>query len=259
MTQFLKMNAVGNDFIIFDARQSAVTLSPQKIQKICDRKNIGCDQLLIIKKSAKADCFMEIYNQDGSQSKVCGNATRCVASLLMDENKSSKAIIDSDAGLLNCWRHDDKNISVEMPAPIFEDNFSFAALDFFCINMGNPHAVSFVDSIPQDADFFDIAPKVENNSFFPQKTNVEFAKIISDNLIEVRVWERGAKETLACGSGACAVAVAAIKNNLVKANKIITRFKGGDLQIEWKGDSSSVIMTGGYQKIFAGELAKDFL
>ena len=116
MLQFLKMNAVGNDFIIFDARASEIKHSSLHIQKLCNRQNIGCDQLLVIRNSARAECFMEIYNQDGSQSAVCGNATRCVASLIMEEKNSSAIVIETAAGLLNCWRNDNNNISVEIIA-----------------------------------------------------------------------------------------------------------------------------------------------
>jgi len=259
---FIKMNATKNDFIIFDSRSLEINLSCNQIQKICDRKNIGCDQLIIIKNpssSSVADCFMEIYNQDGSKSAMCGNATRCVASLIMQEKKSTKATIETASNVLNCWRQINGEISVEMGNPKFSNNFSFNNLEFFLVDMGNPHAVCFVDEIPADEVFFKIAPQVETNKFFLNRTNVEFAKIIADNLIEVRVWERGAGETLACGSGACAVAVAAIKNNLVNAKKIITRFKGGDLAIEWADDASLVIMTGNYQKIFHGSIDFNFV
>ncbi len=265
MLQFLKMNAVGNDFIIFDARASKINFSAHHIQQLCNRKNIGCDQLLVIKNSSRAECFMEIYNQDGSESAVCGNATRCVASIIMEEKNSSAIIIETAASLLNCWRHSDgyissdSNISVEMRVPIFEKNFFFEDIEFFCVDMGNPHAVIFVDYMPTDADFFALAPIIETHPFFPRKTNVEFAKVISDKVIEVRVWERGVGETLACGSGACAVAAVAIKNNFIKVPKIITRFKGGDLTIEWNGNQSPVIMTGGYKKIFTGVVDEKFL
>ncbi len=257
--KFLKMNALGNDFIIFDARFCDINLDEAQIQKLCDRKNIGCDQLVIIKSSQRGDCFMEIYNQDGSASAVCGNATRCVAALIMAEKKSDKIIIDSDAGPLKCWHGSDSNIiSVEMRAPVFTPNFIFSQYKFFGVNMGNPHAVAFVDTIPEDSEFFKIAPQIENDIFFPHKTNVEFAKIISNQLIEVRVWERGAGETLACGSGACAVAVASIQNKLTTTHELTIRFKGGDLQIKWLGGDSAVIMSGGYNKIFAGAIDENF-
>ncbi len=257
---FTKMNAAQNDFIIFDARTRQINLSQLEIVQISQRKNIGCDQLIIIKNSDKADCLMEIYNQDGSRAGACGNATRCVAGLLMEEKNLESLKIETAAGVLDCWFVDilaaKKQISVAMTTPKFSPNFIFAerGIEFFCVDMGNPHAVVFVDLIPSDADFFSIGPKVENHKFFPNKTNVEFAKIISPEIIEVRVFERGAGETLACGSGACAVAAAAIKNKLTAGKKIITRFKGGDITIEWPDDSAPIIMTGDYNKIFIGEV-----
>lgn len=258
--QFLKMSGVGNDFIIIDARLNEIKLSATQIRRLCDRKNIGCDQFVVIKNSAHADCLMDIFNSDGSKSAACGNATRCVASLIMEEKKSDKIKIETAAGVLDCWRHDEFNISVAMAIPHFEKNdFHFDDIRFFCVNVGNPHAVSFVDDIPTDEIFFDVGPKIESHPFFPQKTNVEFAKICSDDLIEVRVYERGAGETLACGSGACAVAALAIKNKLIAKNKTLVRFKGGDLTIEWDGEGEKVIMTGGYEKIFSGVVDPAFL
>lgn len=249
---FVKMSGAGNDFVIFDARETAISLTSQQIKKISDRKNIGCDQLIVMKNSAEADCLMEIYNSDGSMSGACGNATRCVAYLLeKDEVK-----IKTAAGILKCWKNGDL-ISVDMGAPKFAEDVTLHGFNFAQVDVGNPHAVTFIDKKISDEKFFDVGPKVETDETFPNKTNVEFAQIISDDLIEVRVWERGAGETLACGSGACAVAVAAIKNNLVKSKKITIRFKGGDLQIEWNGDS--IVMTGGYTKIFDGVIDHSFL
>jgi diaminopimelate epimerase len=263
---FVKMSGVGNDFVIFDARKTAINLTCEQIKKISNRKNIGCDQLIIIKPPLQkevaersedggfVDAAMEIYNPDGSMSGACGNATRCVASLLeKDEVK-----IKTAAAILNCKRVGNL-ISVNMGVPKLTQNISLHGFDFFCIDVGNPHAVTFIEEKISDEKFFNVGPKVENDKFFPNKTNVEFVKILSDNLVEVRVWERGAGETLACGSGACAVAIAAIHNCLVKSKKITTRFKGGDLQIEWNGEGSAVIMTGGFTKIFDGVIDADFL
>lgn len=246
------MSGAGNDFTIFDARKTAILLTSEQIKKISDRKNIGCDQLIIIKNSHKADCLMEVYNSDGSMSGACGNATRCVASLI--DNDEPK--IETAAGILLCKKNGDL-VSVNMGMPKFEKNVTVFGFDFFCLNIGNPHAVTFIKEKISDEKFFDIGPKVETDKFFPNKTNVEFAQILSDDLIEVRVWERGSGETLACGSGACAVAVLAIKKNLVKAKKITVRFKGGDLTIEWNG--ASIVMTGGYKKIFDGVIDENFL
>jgi diaminopimelate epimerase len=193
---------------------------------------------------------------------ACGNATRCVAAILFSELGNEKVRIETASGILNCWRNG-QLISVDMGVPTFESKkipttkrdsqkISLYGFEFSCVNVGNPHAVSFIDSSLSDEKFFKTGPKVETNKIFPQKTNVEFAKILSNDLIEVRVWERGSGETLACGTGACAVGILAIKKGLIKSNKVTTRFKGGDLQIEWKGEGSSVVMTGDYEKIFEG-------
>ncbi len=267
---FVKMSGAGNNFAIFDARATSLSLTSEQIKKISNRKNIGCDQLIIVRASSDADCLMEIYNSDGSLSGACGNATRCVASILLSEKKSEKVLIKTAAGILKCWKSESL-ISVDMGVPSFEaekiplslgtdpQQVALFGFNFGCVNVGNPHAVAFVERPLSDEDFFSIGPKVETSSIFPQKTNVEFAHIISDDLINVRVWERGAGETLACGSGACAVAVLAIKKNLVKSKKITLRFEGGDLLIEWNGEGSSVVMTGGYEKIFTGEIDENFL
>lgn len=262
------MSGAGNDFAIFDARKSEITLTANQIQKISDRKNIGCDQLIILKPPLKKgeelqsseggfDVEMEIYNSDGSKSGACGNATRCVASLIIDETKKPEIKIKTAAGILICKKSGDL-ISVNMGKAKFSDGISLYGFDFSCADVGNPHAVTFIKEKISDEKFFEVGPKVEVDKFFPNKTNVEFAQILSDNLIEVRVFERGAGETLACGSGACAVGVLAIKNSLIKTKKVTIRFKGGDLQIELL-DDNSIVMTGGYEKIFSGEIDENFL
>jgi diaminopimelate epimerase len=250
--RFIKMSGAGNDFAIFDARKTTINLSTAQIVKISNRKNIGCDQLIVIRNADTADCMMEIYNSDGSLSQACGNATRCVASILMEDSTSSSIKIKTAAGILECWREANGLISVNMGIPNFDwqkiplsceadsQKISLFDFEFACTNVGNPHAVTFISNPLSDEKFFDVGPKVETNSIFLQKTNVEFSQIISDNLIEVRVWERGAGETLACGSGACAVAILAIKKGLVKNNKVTIRFKGGDLHIEWNGNGSAI-------------------
>ncbi|MBU6338817.1 MAG: diaminopimelate epimerase [Rickettsiales bacterium] len=263
-TPFTKMSGIGNDFIIFDARNREINLSKAEIEKFCDRKNIGCDQLILIKKSVSANCLMEIYNADGSTSSACGNATRCVSSIIFDEESVNNIAIETAAGILKCYKISDKLIAVDIAIPTFDwqkiplleeidsQKIYLHGFAFSTVNVGNPHAVTFVSEIPNDDVFFDVAPKICFDKIFPKQANIEFAKIISDDLIEVRVFERGAGETLACGTGACAVAILAMKHNLVKNNKITIRFKGGDLLIEWHGKNSYVTMTGGYEKIFDG-------
>ena len=271
MTPYIKMSGVGNDFVIFDARETPLTLTSEQIKNISQKtpngKNIGCDQLIILKTSASADCLMEIYNSDGSLAGACGNATRCVASILMTEKNHREVKIKTSAGILKCWKSGDL-ISVDMGVPTFDwkkiplasetetQKILLHDFEFACVNVGNPHAVTFINTPLTDEKFFDVGPKVECDSIFTERTNVEFARILSDDLIEVRVWERGSGETLACGSGACAVAILAIKKKLVQKNKITIRFKGGDLVIEWNGSGSAVILTGGYETISAGEIDK---
>jgi diaminopimelate epimerase len=269
---FLKMSGAGNDFVIIDARANNYQFTAQQITKISDRKNIGCDQLILLKNSAKADVLMEIYNADGSQIEICGNATRCVAAILIEEKSVNQITIEVAAGILSATKDGDL-IAVNMGNPKFSweqiplstekntedfmvdgvDNYHFAA-----VNMGNPHIVSFIKQDLSDEEFFAIAPNLVTHKLFPEQTNIEFAQIVSPNHIKVRVWERGAGETLACGSGSCAVAVAAIRKNLVKREKIKISFKGGDLFVEWL-ENGSVIMSGGYKKIFNGVIDERFL
>lgn len=254
---FVKMSGAGNDFAIFDARKNNITLTPNQIQKISDRKNIGCDQLIILRNSDNCDALMEIYNSDGSMSGACGNATRCVASIILDESKKPQIKIKAAERILECKKNGDL-ISVNMGKAKFLDDVKLYDFDFSCVDVGNPHAITFIPVEISDAKFFEIGPKVEKDKYFPNKTNVEFARILADDLIAVRVFERGAGETLACGSGACAVGALAIKKSLVKSKKVTVRFKGGDLQIEILPDDS-IIMTGGYEKIFSGEIDANFL
>lgn len=259
--KFYKMSGAGNDFIIIDQRFNENLISIDNIIRISSRKNIGCDQLILIKKSNQNfACEMQIFNADGSESSTCGNATRCVAGLMFEENKNlNKILIKTSASSLECLKLDKDLIRVNLSKPkIIDHNLKLEDMDFMHVNVGNPHAVCFVDKLPTDEIFFQIGPKIENNlDFFPNRTNVEFAKIIDQSLIEVRVFERGVGETLACGSGACAVAVAAIIKNLTKSKSITIRFKGGDLLIEYEGDD--VFMIGNYQKIFFGIIDENYL
>ena len=261
---FVKMSGASNDFIIIDNRLNLKKIDVEIVKKICHRQNIGCDQLILINNSldnpAEIACEMQIFNSDGSQSSTCGNATRCVAKIIFDEDLSKNKIkIKTQAGILDCFKINENLIKVNLGAPkVVNSSINLEGFEFIHINVGNPHAVCFVGSIPQDEIFFKTGAKVENNlQYFPQKTNVEFAKIINDSLIEVRVFERGVGETLACGSGACAVGFSAIYKNLIKNKSVIVRFKGGDLLIEF--DGTNIFMTAGTQKIFKGIIDEDFL
>lgn len=255
---FRKMSGAGNDFIIIDARKKSknfnINLSGEQIAHLSNRDVIGCDQFIVMKDSDDSDCFMVIYNSDGSEAEACGNATRCVASVVLNESQKEEISIETIAGVLDCKKSDDE-ISVKISRPKFGKDFYFDDKMFRTVNVGNPHAICFDDFIPDDEYFFTTGKAIESHPFFPDKTNVEFAKVTAENIIEIRVFERGAGETLGCGSGACAVGAAAIRNKLVSGNKIIARFKGGDLTIEWDGnDDSYIIMTGGYQEHFSSSI-----
>jgi diaminopimelate epimerase len=268
---FLKMSGASNDFVIIDVRKDVHQFTLEQIAKISERKNIGCDQFVLLKDSKVADIFMEIYNSDGSQIETCGNATRCVAAILLEEKSASEVRIETKAGVLLAWNDGDL-IAVNMGKPRLSweeiplreekdtNDFEIERVDhrFTAVNIGNPHVVSFINKDLSDDEFFVIAPFLATNPLFPNQTNVEFAQILGPNHIKVRVWERGTGETLACGSGACAVAVAAIRKNLVARDKIKISFKGGDVFVKLSEDGS-VIMSGGYQKIFSGVFDEGFL
>lgn len=251
---FKKMSGAGNDFIIIDAmlgsKNHNIEIKPHQIRKLSDRKIVGCDQFIILRDNSEVDCLMEIFNADGSSSDACGNATRCVAALICDKLSTDEINIKTSAGILKCSKNDSL-VTVDIAIPKFGTDFFFEDEKFYTVDVGNPHAVNFCRHVPDDRHFNNIGPQIESHPFFPKKTNVEFAAITKNNIIEVRVYERGVGETLACGTGACAVAAAAIKNNLVDSNELIIRFRGGDIIINWDGNNDSVIkMTGGYEEIF---------
>lgn len=248
------MSGAGNDFIIFDFRPttfSSTNFDKDQIRWASDRRNIGCDQFIIIRAGIEdCDAVMEIYNSDGSLSAACGNATRCVASIILADTPKQKIKIKTLAGILECSMEDGL-ISVDMGIPKFLGSANLYGMNFLLADIGNPHAITFLDATISDNDFFKIGPLVELDKIFPHKTNVEFARIINDGLIEVRVWERGAGETLACGSGACCVAFVASKTSLIKSNQVTVRFSGGDLIIKVEEDDL-VIMKGDHKRIFDG-------
>lgn len=260
MTPFLKMHGLGNDFVILDARTGPLDLSPARIRQIADRHfGVGCDQLIVLEPSARADVFMRIYNPDASEAGACGNATRCVASIVMDEKAAAVCVVETVSGLLSCVRSG-ADVTVDMGAPRLDwDQIPLAtAMDTLdvdgatCVSMGNPHAVVFVD----DAGAVDLEREGrarETSAVFPQRANIEFVQVIDRSTLRARVWERGAGVTLACGSGACAVAVAAVRRGLTERNVTI-RMDGGDLRLEWREADNHVYMTGAASLAFRGEL-----
>lgn len=271
---FVKMHGLGNDFVILDARAQVLALSPAAIKTICHRhKGLGCDQLIVLEPPrAKADLFMAIYNPDGSRAGACGNATRCVAALEMENRKSNAALaIETDFAVLRAERDTPNLFTVNMGVPLTEwrdipliHEADTLALDVgvaglppaICVNIGNPHAVFFVDDVEKQ-DVAGLGRAVENSPLFPQNTNVEFAQVIDENRIRLRVWERGTGLTLACGSGACATLVAAVCKGLCD-RKAEIMLDGGSLFIEWLKEGG-VLMRGPVAFVAQGEIRDELL
>lgn len=275
---FIKMHGAGNDYIYVDGMKYQIPDESAAAKKLSDRHfSIGGDGLIIIKKGTKADYEMVMYNADGSRGAMCGNGIRCVAKYLFDEgytNNEKEFTIESMGAIKHIKVNviDGKAMSarVDMGKPILKAsdipvNFdgekcvnqpvTFADREFnmTCVSMGNPHAVMFIDEHPTDFDLNKYGSIAEQDtSLFPDRVNAEFAKVIDRENIEMRVYERGAGETLACGTGACATAVSAILNGYCD-NKVTVHLLGGDLLIEWSGnENDSVIMTGPAEYAFTG-------
>jgi diaminopimelate epimerase len=278
-TPFLKMHGLGNDFVVLDARAADLELTPERRRTIADRRlGVGCDQLIVLERPTdrEADVFMRIYNPDGGEAGACGNATRCVASVVMDERNSDHVTVQTIAGLLESQ----KTGLGSNGLPVISVDMGPARLDWREIpvsracdtnhlplglgplqdpvgtNMGNPHATFFVD----DADAIPLAelgPKLEHDRLFPERANIGVAQLVGEDRLRLRVWERGAGITLACGSGACAAVVAASRRGLVQRKADVV-LEGGTLTIEWLRDGH-VLMTGGIALAFKGELDRSLL
>jgi diaminopimelate epimerase len=265
---FRKMHGLGNDFVVLDARTRPIALTPERARALADRKQgIGCDQLISLEPSAKADAFMRIHNADGGEVEACGNATRCIARLLMAESGRDRVVVETVVGLLDCRAAPNDQVAVDMgPARLDWRDIPLAKpmdtlhLDLegdpVGVNVGNPHAVFFI----ADADAVDVAalgPKLERHQLFPERVNVEFATVLSPTRIRMRVWERGVGVTRACGTGACATLVAAARRGLT-GRKAVVMLDGGELTIEWREDGH-VVMTGPVAESFRGEVDPDRL
>jgi len=244
-----KMDGLGNDFVIIDQRSQDFNLDKDQIIKICDRSFIGCDQLILIKKNKEIDANVEFFNSDGSISGACGNGTRCVADLLSKESGKKEITLLTTSGSLKSKILGNNLVETEIGIPKVNwqeiplskqldtqdlkieiiDRNNTKHIGGIAINVGNPHIIFFVDDI-EAFDLKNIGPKIENHPLFPEKCNVTLAKVINRNLIKVKVWERGAGLTKACGTAACATAVAANINNLVEKTTDI-EFALGSLTI----------------------------
>lgn len=273
---FLKMNGLGNDFVVVEARSAPFSPTAEEVRAIASREGgIGCDQLIVVEppspqESPGVDARVRFWNADGEEVSACGNGTRCVGWLLMQSSGKDAAVIETKAGRLFAARAGERLVSVDMGEPRLDwreiplaAEHDTRALDVRlsdhpalqtppgCVSMGNPHVVFFVDDI-KAAPVAEAGPAIERHPLFPEHVNAGFAQVVDRNHIRLRVWERGAGLTKACGTGACAALVAAARRDLVDRTATLI-LDGGELLIEWRADNH-VIMTGPAAVDFMGEL-----
>jgi diaminopimelate epimerase len=268
-TPFLKMHGLGNDFVVLDGRGRQLALDAAATRAIADRHTgIGCDQLIIVEppRSRGADVFMRIRNADGGEVEACGNATRCIADLVMRETGADRAVVETEAGLLEARAAGLHRIAVDMgPArlgwreiPLARECDTLHAplalgplADPVCTGLGNPHATFFVSDV-EAIDLAALGPRLEHDPLFPERANIGIAQILSPTRLRLRVWERGAGITPACGTGACAATVAAHRRGLGE-RRLEIMADGGPLEIEWRADGH-VVMTGPVAVSFSGTI-----
>lgn len=270
---FRKMHGLGNDFVVLDARDRPLELSESQVRAIADRHTgIGFDQLLIIEPAQNdGDAFMTVRNADGGVVASCGNGARCVSAIVMDDLDKATVTLETLAGPIAARRADGGLVAVDMgPAKLdwqdiplaMEENTEHLDLvvgglsNPVAVSMGNPHVIFFVDDI-EGVDLTDLGPIIEKHALFPSHTNVEIAQVINRSHVRMRVWERGVGITQACGTGACAVGVAAARRDLADRSVKVT-LDGGDLHILWR-DDGHVIMTGPVAETFSGILDRGLL
>ena len=261
-----KMDGLGNDFIIFDKREKPILLSKNQIKKISDRSHTGCDQVIFIAKDRSGDFFLEFYNSDGGETAACGNGSRCVASLLMKENNEKKITLKTKFGILKAELDNNNLIKINMGSPNFawhkiplvkkmdHKNLKIKIYSIegkevvggFSLSVGNPHLIFFIDDL-NEFDLNKIGPQLENHNYFPERCNITLASIINRKYIKVKVWERGAGLTLACGTAACATAVSGSVLGL-NDKSVDIEFLEGSLNINWKEDNN-IYMTGKVSKV----------
>lgn len=279
--KFTKMHGTGNDYIYINGFVENIKNPSELSLKLSDRhKGVGSDGLVVILPSEDCDFKMRMFNSDGSESEMCGNASRCVGKYVYEKGLTDKTEITLEtlAGVkvLKLWLNEEKRVekvTVDMGAPVLDASsiptaFSQspvvksplpvsddATYEVTCLSMGNPHAVLFMDKI-DELDLSEIGPVIEHAPYFPNRTNTEFVEVVSDRWLKMRVWERGAGETLACGTGACVAVVAAVLNGLA-GRKATVQLRGGDLEIEWNEEDNRVYLTGDAVTVFEGEIKLD--
>ncbi len=272
LLQFTKMHGLGNDFVVIDAISQAVTITPERASKLADRRfGIGCDQVLIVEPPTVADVDFRyrIFNRDGSEVEQCGNGARCFAKFVRDRHLTGKSTIrvETANGIIELQAGTNNQVTVNMGAPVFEPRrIPFQAekqattyplevageqLEIVAVSMGNPHAVVRVDDV-DSAPVATLGPAIERHSRFPERVNAGFMEIVNRSEIRLRVYERGAGETLACGTGACAAVVAGRIQDLLDS-EVTVNVPGGRLQITWEKDRV-VMMTGPATNVFHGRI-----
>ena len=273
LIKFTKMHGLGNDFVVIDAVRQQINLSPKTIKQLADRNmGIGCDQVLVIEPPTEKniDFNYRIFNCDGTEVEQCGNGARCMGRYIADQRLSGKksVLLKSKNRVMKIQLQNNKLVSVDMGVPIFEpQEIPFIAdsaeitysidlngqcFEIAAISMGNPHAVIQVDDI-KNAAVEKLGSQLQAHRQFPESVNVGFMEIVDPQRIRLRVFERGAGETQACGSGACAAAVAAIQQGLVK-NSVKVELLGGELSIKWQGNTQPVLMIGPAETVFHGQI-----
>lgn len=264
--RFVKMHGIGNDFVLLDARQTPLSLAADQARALADRRTgVGCDQLIVLEPSQNADVFMRIYNADGGEVGACGNGARCVGAAVMREKEADTILIETASGMIAARDAGDQRVSVDMgkprldwrDIPLAEERDTLHVgldrpplTDPVAVSMGNPHAVYFADdagSVP----LHELGPELETDPLFPERANIGVAQITGPESLRLRVWERGAGLTQACGTGACAALVAASRRGLTGRRAEVT-LDGGALDIDWRADDH-VWMTGPVATSFIGE------
>jgi diaminopimelate epimerase len=271
---FIKMHGLGNDFVIIDGRADPVSIGAEAARRIADRRSgVGCDQLIVLGKPTHADAqaFMAIRNADGGEAAACGNATRCVAALLMSESGRDEAVIETAAGILVA-EGAPGGVTVDMgqprtrwqDIPLAADHDTLhlplaaeGVSDPAACSMGNPHATFFVPDLAA-IDIPAIGPALEHDPLFPERANIGFAEVLAPDRIRLRVWERGAGLTSACATGACAAVVNGVRRKLL-ARGVACLLDGGALTVEWRESDGHVLMAGPVAVAFSGIIAPSLL
>jgi len=271
--KFTKMEGAGNDFIVIDATKNPFSLRPSLIKRLSDRHfGVGFDQLLVVEKSQRndVDFAYRIYNSDGGEVNQCGNGARCFAKFVYEKKLTTKTeiVVETRSGLIKPKLENDGEVSVDMGVPLFSPKdiplnvdqqqntyrltLKDRAMEFGSVSMGNPHAIFFTENL-ENIPVAEWGPLLENHPTFPERANISFVQVSSRNQLKMRVWERGAGETLACGTAACAAVVFGIKEDLLDRVCAVS-LPGGVLNVSWSGDDQSVFLKGPATTVFEGTI-----